>query len=152
MWDKIIPLLSNYILNAASADPDRFSEHQDIIDSNGGLEGVAAHDADILVRTMKSLLFGDGERPGYGDPSVTCFTTHKKKYDRSNGLLSQWRGYGDDGVAIVFDAGQMEELLKRECARFHCFACSLADVVYYESKFDLEKRFPGLFDALDSVS
>ena len=152
MWDKITPHLSDYILRAASIDPDRFSEHQDTIDRLGGIENIAAGDADTLVQIMRSQLFGDGEKSGFGAPFIACFTTHIDQYDRSNGLLSQWRGYGDEGVAIVFDTSKLEELLKREHARFHYSSFSLADAVYYESRLGLEKWFPRLFGALDSAS
>ena len=56
MWDKITPHVTKYFLNAAQSDPSRFSDHQATIDSFGGLEGVAAHDANMLVQTMKSTM------------------------------------------------------------------------------------------------
>lgn len=146
MWDKITPHVTKYFLNAAQSDPSRFSDHQATIDSFGGLEDVAAHDANMLVQTMKSTM------SKYSEPYVACFTSHEQNYDRRNGLLSQWRGYGNDGVAIVLDTKELEKQLEVEYARFRFSGCSVADAVYYERMLDLEEQFPRLFGALDDVA
>ncbi len=70
--------------------------------------------------------------------------------DRQLGLLSQWRGYGDDGVALVFDFEKLKELLKREKELFHYLGCALVEVIYNTDDLDLQKHFPRLFAVLES--
>jgi hypothetical protein len=51
---------------------------------------------------------------------VTCFCGESDdEYVNQNGLLSQWRGYGDGGFAIVFDTRGIEELLDIESRQFN---------------------------------
>ena len=142
MWDRVTPRLASYIVEAVRSERDLFSEHQKIIDDLGGLENVAGRDADLLVQIIRSEMFK------FSVPFVACFTTHKKNFDRRNGLLSQWRGYGEGGAAVVFDSKELEDRLKREEERFHNSICSLAEVVYYKKRLDIEKRFPDLFSTL----
>ncbi|MCY4007797.1 MAG: DUF2971 domain-containing protein [Rhodobacteraceae bacterium] len=143
MWGKIRPLLSQYIQEAIQADPDYRRKHRDAIDSSGGIERVAAQDADTFVHIMRSLIFE------FATPFVACFTTHDEDCDRQHGLLSQWRGYGDDGVAIVFDYKKLEDQLRREKELFHYLGCALVTAVYDTDDLDLREQFPSLFATLD---
>ena len=153
MWDCVATRLKNNLLKDARNFPDLYKENQDYITKFfGNLEGVANHDANKVVQTFKSLYLGDREQKGHSIPFVTCFTRHWEKYEKRNGLLSQWRGYGDDGVAIVFDFAKLRELLDRESKKFYFLNCSLEDAVYVESGGDLENWFPDLFGALENVS
>jgi hypothetical protein len=44
---------------------------------------------------------------------IACFTLIKSDDEYDDGLLSQWRGYGDDGgYAIEFDKENLEKLIK----------------------------------------
>jgi hypothetical protein len=57
-----------------------------------------------------------------------CGVNTEDDFTNENGLLSQWRGYGQDGgYAIVFDTKQLEERFKAECANylylFNQFGC-----------------------------
>lgn len=50
---------------------------------------------------------------------------------RNNGLLSQWRGYGEDGgYAVVFDSKALEEALVREGETYHYMHLQIGDVFY----------------------
>lgn len=109
----------------------------------------AALDGPMIAGLIKDKLFGGSGDAGWAVPFVTSFTTHEDKYHSDHGMLSQWRGYaGEDGVAIVFDARQMEEKLLWEHESYEYFSCSISDAVYYSDEINLLKRFPGLFGAV----
>lgn len=47
------------------------------------------------------------------DIYITSLCSHDNQYVAENGLLSQWRGYGENGgFAILFDKEKLEELVK----------------------------------------
>lgn len=54
------------------------------------------------------------------DHYVTSFCTAEDEWVSQNGLLSQWRGYGQDGgYAIVFDTKGLDSLLRKDAGRYH---------------------------------
>jgi len=58
----------------------------------------------------------------------------KSRYDNLNGILSLWRGYGtESGVAIVFNAPRLSELIELESAAFKYQSCSLKKVIYIDT-------------------
>lgn len=63
-------------------------------------------------------------------------------------MLSQWRGYGHDGVAIVFNKYKLEGLLLKEQNQYQLYPCSLERAVYDECECNLVSRFPCLFEKL----
>jgi hypothetical protein len=74
---------------------------------------------------------------------ITSFCgEHKEEYEKKNGLLSQWRGYGSDdgGCIVVFDTLSLEELLDSEIKNHNCRSAHISDVVYDndEQKFTEE--------------
>ncbi len=51
------------------------------------------------------------------EPYICSFCNHAgdNEYERNNGLLSQWRGYGGEGrFALVFDTSGLDRLLSCE--------------------------------------
>ena len=110
----------------------------------------AALDGPMMANLIQDKLLGGNGHAGWGVPFVTSFTTHEDSYLSNHGMLSQWRGYGGtDGVAIVFDTKEMEELLSQECDRFEYFGCSISGVVYRQDETNLVERFPSLFEAVN---
>ena len=153
LWPKLASQCAAYLQAAFEAGLGRDPEKRENAERLGGVPKISARDGTTSMAIMKSLLLGDESRPGMGIPFVTSFTTHEKEYDRENGVLSQWRGYGDgQNVAIVFDTARLEDLLYSECGRFAYLNCSVASAVYYDKELDLEARFPNLFDALKIYS
>ncbi|HMS84983.1 MAG TPA: DUF2971 domain-containing protein [Nitrospira sp.] len=54
------------------------------------------------------------------DHYVTSFCTACDEWVSQNGLLSQWRGYGQDGgYAIVFDTKGLDSLLRNDAGHYH---------------------------------
>jgi hypothetical protein len=80
-------------------------------------------------------------------PFISSFCTHSRDqaYEQENGLLSQWRGYGQDGgCCLVFDTGRLVELLLRESGTFYWVAFGIDDVTYATPDVVVADRYPAL--------
>ena len=153
LWPKLALDCATYLKADFEAGPGLDPELREVAEKLGGADKISAQDGTMIVDVMKSLLFGDDTNQGMGIPFIASFATHEKGDHCKDGMLSQWRGYGrDQGVAIVFDAAQLEDLLRSECDRFEYLCCLKADVVYYENQLNLEAHFPELFDSLKGIS
>ena len=105
---------------------------------------VADAFVDGLYKTTFDLSTPNG---AFAIPFVTSFCTHEgdASYEKKNGLLSQWRGYGkDERYAIVFETNKLVEMLKNTEA--HLFT-SFMDVIYNDETFDFDKRHNELLDS-----
>lgn len=72
---------------------------------------------------------------------LTSFCSHKEPYEEKNGLLSQWRGYGQGGgYAIVFDKEKIKKSIELEGKNFQYCHLDLNDVVYGDNdkKYETE--------------
>ena len=88
----------------------------------------------------------------FNEPYLVCFSAPANQRVRSDGLLSQWRGYGKDGgYALVFDALKLEELLKIEGALFWYQHAQWGDVHYHEDDGDLANAEPEILEAEDAL-
>ena len=66
---------------------------------------------------------------------------HKKTHVISNGLLSQWRGYGSDGgFALAFNTQKLDALLKMEVNLFNYNFGHFCDVIYSDDDNKFEKE------------
>ena len=74
-----------------------FRENQDIIDA------CCSDERYVIVREHFEKLFSDFNQKHAFDTYVFCFSEHDP--DNPDGLLSMWRGYGEDGngAAVVFN-------------------------------------------------
>ncbi|MEK7791899.1 MAG: DUF2971 domain-containing protein, partial [Pseudomonadota bacterium] len=95
---------------------------------------------------QENILFGNqnGKKP-LTEPYIASFCTTKDEDNRvkDHGLLSQWRGYGQEGgYAIVFDTSRLSNLLEQvHIKRENSLNLFLGDVVYSsdpDTKFSLE--------------
>ncbi|MCY3983998.1 MAG: hypothetical protein OXE85_08790 [Roseovarius sp.] len=64
-------------------------------------------------------------------PFIASFTTHEGWYEQKNSLLSQWRGYGRNGLIIVFNG----EMMLRRISRIKADICR---VTYDKGDHDLK--------------
>ena len=101
----------------------------------GKLHEIVNHEVESWLDTAYkafSTTDADDSVPFY-IPHVTSFCSHAKDmpYERENGLLSQWRGYGREGAfAIVFDTARLEALIKKEYEQFAYIHVQFFDVHY----------------------
>jgi hypothetical protein len=99
----------------------------------GGPIQYATHHARTIVDSFYRVAFtGEGVTP-MAPPFIVSFCSHANDhaYERENGLLSQWRGYGSDGgCCIVFDTRGLVEILARECGAFYWIGNGIDAVIY----------------------
>ncbi len=76
---------------------------------------------DLLDQLLKGVRAGFKEAQAQTqDHYMTSFCTASDEWVSSNGLLSQWRGYGQDGgYAIVFDTKGLDSLLRNDAGHYH---------------------------------
>ena len=91
----------------------------------GGIEKIVKVEANLMLSRLR-LVTLSMNRPfvlslsGSSDPQV-----------QSSGLLSQWRGYGNDGgYAIVLDTLELETMLKLEAKSHQYMHVQIGDVYY----------------------
>jgi hypothetical protein len=107
--------------------------------------------ARFLTDSLYSVTFGDGASTSSVDAFITSFCTHAddKPYDRENGLLSQWRGYGaDGGCCLVFDTAAICNLLEQESADYWGYL-HMNTVQYAVDAVSVDEIFPELMSDCD---
>lgn len=107
----------------------------------GGLDAVVKHDASEWVdKCFES--FDD-------EIYIASFCgTSKDEYIRRNGLLSQWRSYGQGGFCIELDTRRLLDLLRPDAMRYGHLGAHLSSVVYSDNEETLVKEFRGFLDDL----
>ncbi|MDD2942217.1 MAG: DUF2971 domain-containing protein [bacterium] len=102
----------------------------------GGVSLVAKYDAEVHVDTMYKVIGHEVYIASF------CGEHEKDNQINSNGLLSQWRAYGDDGgVALVFGTKELEDLFSLECEKYQYDVGHLADVVYSDNDEGMKNEF-----------
>jgi hypothetical protein len=86
------------------------------VEETGGLKVAAQLAAEGLVSSFYQVSFERRDSFSFAEPYITSFCTHANcPYERENGLLSQWRGYGGaGGYCLVFDTAKLAERLREE--------------------------------------
>lgn len=94
--------------------------------NNGGIEHVVALKTNELFSMLREGTLK------FNRPFVLSLSGPSNDRVRHSGLLSQWRGYGDDGgYAIVFDSKELESILKAEVTMNHYMFAQFGDVYYH---------------------
>jgi hypothetical protein len=116
------------------------------IEETGGLEVAARIAAEGLVNSFYQVSFERRDTFSFAEPYITSFCTHANwPYERENGLLSQWRGYGGaGGYCLVLDTEKLGERLGEEFHAHYFIHISLAQVVYADGNAKVEDVFPVL--------
>jgi hypothetical protein len=120
------------------------------IQRKGGIGTFADQVAKTFVDIFYDVTFGTRETTigPYFDPFIVSFCSHDyagEDYERENGLLSQWRGYGGDGgYAIVFDTRKLEDILNRESQDYWHTGAYIGDVVYEGDNAGFSEEFSEL--------
>lgn len=144
--EQCIANLRNLAAEYLKDNPDeieKFEEH-------GGVDVLAEKEGRMIVSKMRENLFGAGSQAGLGVPFIVSFTKHCDEYQKKQGMLSQWRGYGGEGnVAIIFNVKELERLLGLEAKNFQYMSCSISDVIYYREGEDIVRHLPNLFHWLN---
>jgi hypothetical protein len=120
----------------------------------GGTSRYARRHAETLVNSFYQAAFTGETVPPMAVPFITSFCSHAadQPYERENGLLSQWRGYGaDGGCCIVFDTAGLISLLQREWDGFYWVSNGIDDVTYATDDICVASRYAILVDELSKI-
>lgn len=132
--DKLVSMLLPHTNNAYKKLIKRTPHIKKKIDQNGGLGHVVKHDTEAFV---------DAQYHAKGDEIyiLSFCGQHKDPRINSNGLLSQWRGYGaGGGFALEFDTKKLEDLLEIEPKRYEYSTGHLSDVIYSDDEEKLKNE------------
>lgn len=118
----------------------------------GNLKEVAREEARHLAEEWYNIAYSDMESgPPIAVPFITSFCSHSadQEYERKNGLLSQWRGYSEDGFAIVFNTKRLCKLFEIEHSDYSYFASPLFDdVVYQNQRTIIDAEFSDVWERI----
>jgi hypothetical protein len=132
--DKLISLILPYVREAYENLIKQSAHIQQEINQEGGLGQVIQHDTEVVVDAQYRAT-------GDGIYILSFCGQHKKPHINSNGLLSQWRGYGaGGGFALVFNTQELEEMLEIEAKRFEYSAMHLSDLIYSDDEDKLKEE------------
>jgi hypothetical protein len=116
---------------------------------HGGALRVAEGDADRLVQILYEKIFGGG----LAVPFIASFCSHEndQTYEKKNGLLSQWRGYGKGGgFCIVFDTTAFVTILEAEFNAYNWTHLRIAPVHYAYDNIEVDTLFPELVERCEA--
>lgn len=121
-YSRVLPKILRQELKQLVVDSKDFAEK--VKDASGlGIDLI-----DYTVETWIENLAPLRKAQNY---FVTSFCTATDEWISKNGLLSQWRGYGEDGgYAIVFDAEKLQFLLEAEGRIYYEEQLDMTDVEY----------------------
>lgn len=113
---------------------------------DGGIEhGVDLATNELFSKLRESTL-------EFNRPFVLSLSGSRDERVRHSGLLSQWRGYGDDGgYAIVFDTQKLESMLSAEATANYYMFTQFADVYYLGIDPTIQPATPDINESEDIV-
>ncbi len=90
---------------------------------HGGVDAFVQSEVGHIFRVAFNYMRECGPQFGMMPAFICCFCDHSDDdaYTQENGLLSMWRGYGSDGVALVFDRKELKACLDQEREEFKYF-------------------------------
>jgi hypothetical protein len=115
-YSRVLPMILRQELEQLVIDSEDFAEAVNA-ERRRGID-LIGNRVDTIVKGLEPLAKAQ-------DYYVVSFCTATDEWISKNGLLSQWRGYGENGgYAIVFDTEKLESLLEAE------------GQIYYEEQLD----------------
>lgn len=126
-YNRVLPMILRQELEQLVIDSEDFAENV----KNASRLGI-----DLIDDTLKTWVERLKEITKAQDYFVTSFCTATNDWISRNGLLSQWRAYGEDGgYAIVFDAEKLQSLLIAEGKVYYEEQLNKTDVEYNLAQF-----------------
>lgn len=120
-----------------------------VVSELGGRETVARSLASSWTNALYTATFDPNKASRNLHCFIASFCSHAgdQDYERENGLLSQWRGYGrNGGYCLVFDTKRLAAMLEREYAAFQYTFLEFIPA-HYRRNEPIGEIFPELFDA-----
>lgn len=130
------PVIEKFIVDK-SQDP----AIQSFIKERGGRKKFLESYIHSVSQLYDSNFFGVYGQPAHAEPFVVSFCTHDDNDIKQHGLLSQWRGYGQEGgYAVVFDTALLSKLLEQEARKFPPRYNLFGGKVIYSNELDDKVR------------
>jgi hypothetical protein len=105
-YNRVLPMILRQEFDQLVIDSEDFA---------GVVDAASRLTIDLIDDMVKTWVERLKELTKAQDYYVASFCTSTNEWISLNGLLSQWRGYGEDGgYAIVFDTEKLESLLEAE--------------------------------------
>ena len=111
---------------------------------HGSVHRFVQSEVGYIFRVAFNHMRECGPQFGMAPAFICCFCDHSDDdpYTQENGLLSMWRGYGSDGVALVFDREKLKACLDQEREEFNYLGHDqLLEVAYGLDDDVFEQRF-----------
>jgi hypothetical protein len=133
--DKLVSFLYPILSNEREKLIKQFPSIEQTIRRQGGLDYFIQR---LVLEEVKTLYDTTGD-----EIYISSFCgENTNEYINSNGLLSQWRGYGSGGgFALVFDTRKLEDVLITEYENFEYEIIHISDIVYSDDDTRLNDEF-----------
>ncbi len=116
----------------------------DVVDA-GDLDSFVAAECANATRILYNVTLGVDRDRKYFDPYILSFCSHDSDYEKDNGLLSQWRGYGSGGgYAIVINTAGLVEAFTREATHSAFTSAFFGDIIYDDDAKGFDAEFGDL--------
>ena len=126
-YSRVLPMILRQELEQLVIDSGDFADN---------VKDASRLGIDLIDDTVKTWVERLKELTKAQDYFVTSFCTATNDWISHNGLLSQWRAYGEDGgYAIVFDAEKLHSLLVAEGKLYYEEQLNKTDVEYNLAQF-----------------
>lgn len=151
LLEKRIYNIVNPIMRQAAKSSVKYNR---FLDKHGGLANTSRTEAKNIVNAFYATAFEGRDRSEpFAVPYIVSFCAHigHENYVKENGLLSMWRGYGNDGgFALVFDVKKLWEIMQAEQKYYGYPVMDFGKVFYSDADEEkLRDEFSTLWDALD---
>jgi hypothetical protein len=123
-----------------------FRESQ-VVSNAGGNVRAAQDLARRWVNSLYNTTFETDEKIRQSLCCITSFCSHAndQPYERENGLLSQWRGYGGEGgYCLVFDTAKLLKQLEKERKSYFFLHVELRPAYYFIEGAPVTRLFSDL--------
>ncbi len=139
--DPLTRVVANRLLSYAIIRQGTDHLFSKFLTEHGGPQKVAFGDAHRLIKILYEKIFAST----LADPFIASFCSHAndQSYEKENGLLSQWRGYGNE-FCIVFDTAALVTLLIAEFNAHNWLHLTIAPVCYGIDDNSVASMFPEL--------
>lgn len=131
--DRRMPLVIERAVQKAIEELMKVPATLAIVEQEGGYEKNVQSLSNSLITEIRNTV------TSFDEPYVTSFCGADNPLVARDGLLSQWRGYGQDGgYAIVFDTKGLEALLKEENEKHLYLTMRWGDVNYHDDEGNIQ--------------
>lgn len=130
--DILQPVVNNFI-----SEMDKTPASRTAMNKRGGNKKVLAEINGFIEDMYEFTFLGTQHERAFAEPFVVSFCTTDNIEVKQHGLLSQWRGYGQEGgYAIEFDTELLSKLLIQEAEKWQPGYDLFAGNVVYSNEAD----------------